>query len=319
MQVVEQRCAFLDVHRDTVMACARLADDGDGRREEVAECGTTTSQLLALSDWLVERRVDLVGMEATGVYWKPVHWILEDAIERVWVINARHMRNVPGRKTDVGDARWGAQLGARPGPPELHSASPNSRATRPDPLPQVGDRGTRPRIATAPQGARRRRSQAVVVHVEGVDQVGSGDDRMLSLPRSVTCASTSSSRRRHRLAPDRGVPRMSTTSVTLPAEFADLEPFADWALPTEGERYAKRIASTMDELQAFYDAAFPRSEAAATYLDQFPMDALPDDAKHLLWLYCALVTVSFPVEVWRQPRVPDSGASSFDAVLEPAI
>jgi hypothetical protein len=66
---------------------------------------------------------------------------------------------------------------------------------------------------------------------------------------------------------------MSTTSVTLPAEFADLEPFADWALPTEGERYAKRIASTMDELQAFYDAAFPRSEAAATYLDQFPMDA----------------------------------------------
>ncbi len=73
MQVVEQRCAFLDVHRDTVMACARLPGDGGGRREEVAEFGTTTSQLLALSDWLVERRVELVGMEATGVYWKPVH------------------------------------------------------------------------------------------------------------------------------------------------------------------------------------------------------------------------------------------------------
>ena len=106
---------------------------------------------------------------------------------------------------------------------------------------------------------------------------------------------------------------------TLPSDFADLEPFADWALPTERARYDKRIASTMDELQAFYDAAFPRIEDALTYLEQFSMDALPDDAKRLLWLYCALVTVSFPVEVWRQPRVPDSGASSFDAVLEPAV
>jgi transposase len=110
MEVVESRCAFLDVHRDTVMVCARLPDGGGGRREEVAQFGTTTSQLLALSDWLVDRGVALVGMEATGVYWKPVHWVLEDAIERVWVINARHMRNVPGRKTDVADAAWGAQL-----------------------------------------------------------------------------------------------------------------------------------------------------------------------------------------------------------------
>jgi transposase len=110
MQVVAQRCAFLDVHRDTVMACARTPDGAGGRREEVAEFGTTTSQLLALSGWLVERGVTLVGMEATGVYWKPVHWVLEDSIEAVWVINARHMRNVPGRKTDVADACWGAQL-----------------------------------------------------------------------------------------------------------------------------------------------------------------------------------------------------------------
>jgi len=110
MQVVVERCAFLDVHRDTVMACARMPDGAGGRQEEVAEFRTTTSQLLVLSDWLVERGVTLVGMEATGVYWKPVHWILEEAIEAVWVINARHMRNVPGRKTDVADACWGAQL-----------------------------------------------------------------------------------------------------------------------------------------------------------------------------------------------------------------
>jgi transposase len=109
METIVERCAFLDVHRDTVMACARTPDVA-GRREEVVEFATTTSQLLLLADWLCERRVTLVGMEATGVYWKPVHWVLEDAIEQVWVINARHMRNVPGRKTDVADAQWGAQL-----------------------------------------------------------------------------------------------------------------------------------------------------------------------------------------------------------------
>src|SRR5205823_2227047 len=65
---------------------------------------------------------------------------------------------------------------------------------------------------------------------------------------------------------------------TLPAEFADLEPFADWAIATERERYAKRLSSTMDELQAFYDSAFPRLEAASSYLDQFDMGAMPDEA-----------------------------------------
>jgi len=106
--------------------------------------------------------------------------------------------------------------------------------------------------------------------------------------------------------------------MSLPAEFADLEPFAEWALPTERERYAKRVAGTMGELQAFYDAAFARFDDALAYLDQFELDALPAGAQNLLWLYCALVTVSFPVEVWRQPRVPDSGASTFDEVFAPA-
>ena len=107
--------------------------------------------------------------------------------------------------------------------------------------------------------------------------------------------------------------------AALPADFADLEPFAAWAMPSEKARYAKRLASSMDELQAFYDAASPRMEAATSYLEQFDMNDLPDDAKRLLWLYCALVTVSFPVEVWRQPRVPDSGSCSLDAVAEPAV
>ncbi len=81
-----------------------------GRTEEVREFGTTVSQLLALGDWLSERGVSRVGMEATGVYWKPVHWVLEAVIAEVWVINARHMRNVPGHKTDVADSVWGASL-----------------------------------------------------------------------------------------------------------------------------------------------------------------------------------------------------------------
>ncbi len=106
---------------------------------------------------------------------------------------------------------------------------------------------------------------------------------------------------------------------TLPSAFADLEPFADWSLEHEADRYAKRLSSTMDELQAFYDAAFPRLEAAMDHLDQLELSALPDDARRLLWLCYSLVNVSFPVEVWRQPRVPDSGAASFDMLVEPAV
>jgi hypothetical protein len=107
-------------------------------------------------------------------------------------------------------------------------------------------------------------------------------------------------------------------AARLPREFADLEPFAGWALPTERERYAKRLASTMDQLQAFYDAALPRLEAAALYLEQLHLDSLPDEAKRLLQLCYSLINVSFPVEAWHQPRVPDSGASTLDVIIEPA-
>jgi hypothetical protein len=110
-----------------------------------------------------------------------------------------------------------------------------------------------------------------------------------------------------------------TSTPVLPEPFADLQPFADWCLPTEAERYAKRLASSMDELQAFYDAAFPRLDAAMAHLDQLRFEALPDDATHLLWLCYSLVNVSFPVEVWRQARVPDSGAASMDVVVEPTV
>ncbi|MET0728489.1 MAG: hypothetical protein ABWZ76_09370 [Acidimicrobiales bacterium] len=103
----------------------------------------------------------------------------------------------------------------------------------------------------------------------------------------------------------------------LPPDFADLEPFADWALPSEFDRYAKRLDSTMDELQTFYDAAFPRLEDGVEYLKSVKLDGISEEDQNLLWLFSALVTVSFPVEVWRQPRVPESGAATFDVVVEP--
>jgi hypothetical protein len=103
----------------------------------------------------------------------------------------------------------------------------------------------------------------------------------------------------------------------LPAAFSDLEPWADWALPTEAQRYGRRLESTMPELQEFYDAAIHRLADAAAYLDTFDLGNLPDEATRLLHVCYSLINISFPIEAWHQPRVPDTGAASMDAVLEP--
>ena len=107
--------------------------------------------------------------------------------------------------------------------------------------------------------------------------------------------------------------------MALPSEFASLEPYLDWDLATEPERYAKRLASTMPEMQAFYDVAFPKLNAVIEYVDQFPLDDLPDDAKTLMHMMQSLVMVSFPIEAWKQPRVPDSGAAWVEVLREPVI
>ncbi|OBF43299.1 hypothetical protein A5719_09410 [Mycolicibacterium peregrinum] len=106
-------------------------------------------------------------------------------------------------------------------------------------------------------------------------------------------------------------------SVKLPTEFADLEQFSDWCLSSEPQRYSKRLASTMTEMQAFYDAITPRAEEAISFCDKFSLDALPEDVLNLMHLLYSMITVSFPVECWKQPRVPDSGATSLDCVAEP--
>jgi transposase len=107
MQVLYTRCAGLDVHKDTIVACVRCVSLP--MHQEVRSFGTTTAQLLELADWLAEHDCTHVAMEATGVYWKPVWHVLEAEFELV-LANAAHIRNVPGRKTDVNDAMWIADL-----------------------------------------------------------------------------------------------------------------------------------------------------------------------------------------------------------------
>jgi transposase len=108
MEVLHPRCAGLDVHKQTVVACIRLAR-GRNVSREVQTFGTTTGELLRLLEWLQKERVTQVAMEATGVYWKPVWHILEGHVSLV-LANAREVKHVPGRKSDVTDAEWIADL-----------------------------------------------------------------------------------------------------------------------------------------------------------------------------------------------------------------
>lgn len=106
--------------------------------------------------------------------------------------------------------------------------------------------------------------------------------------------------------------------MMLPPEFADLEPFAaTWCLATEPERWERRLASTMAELRAFYDACFPRAEDAMKHLDAFALDDMPDEARRLLQLLYSLALVSYAVEVWQQPLPLDIGAARIDRTREP--
>ncbi|MFN3484625.1 MAG: IS110 family transposase [Planctomycetota bacterium] len=109
MQVRFERVSGLDVHRDTIAASVRVPGTKSQRREEVRTFGTMTADLLALRQWLQEHGVTHVAMEATGVLWKPVYYALEGAFT-VLLVNPGHIKNVPGRKTDVKDSAWIAQL-----------------------------------------------------------------------------------------------------------------------------------------------------------------------------------------------------------------
>jgi len=109
MEVVYERCAGLDVHKKSVTACRITPVSGGGWQKESWRFGTMTDELLKLADWLRAGQVTAVAMESTGVYWKPVFNILESEFE-VYLVNARHIKYVPGRKSDISDAQWIGEL-----------------------------------------------------------------------------------------------------------------------------------------------------------------------------------------------------------------
>ncbi len=109
MEVTSSHCAGLDVHKQTVVACCLTIDSTGELGREIRTFSTMSAELLKLSDWLSSKGVTQVAMESTGEYWKPVYNLLEGSFE-ILVVNAQHIKNVPGRKTDVKDAEWIAQL-----------------------------------------------------------------------------------------------------------------------------------------------------------------------------------------------------------------
>jgi transposase len=112
MRRLRDRVAGLDVHRDTVVAAVTIRARGREPVEDVRTFSTVQAGFVAMTGWLLDYRVELVAMEATGVYWKPVYYSLEDGFEELWLCNPHHVKNVPGRKTDINDAQWLADVAA---------------------------------------------------------------------------------------------------------------------------------------------------------------------------------------------------------------
>jgi transposase len=109
MRVVYERCCGLDVHKKTVVACVLITENSGEMQRHIRTFSTMTAGLLALADWLESMQVPVVAMESTGVYWRPVFNLIEEG-RTIILVNAQHMKAVPGRKTDVKDAEWLADL-----------------------------------------------------------------------------------------------------------------------------------------------------------------------------------------------------------------
>ena len=136
MEVVHERCCGLDVHKETVVACVVVPGAGKQPHKEIRTFNTMTADLLELADWLMGKGVTHVALESTGVYWKAPWNILESSFTLL-LVNAQHIKQVPGRKTDVRDCEWIADL-LRHG---LLRPAP-ARVARADPLSDYADSGT---------------------------------------------------------------------------------------------------------------------------------------------------------------------------------
>ena len=109
ISIMHPICCGLDVHKEKISACILSTDSQGEEQSEIREFGAFTDDLLELRDWLVANNCPVVAMESTGVYWRPVHNVLEHHLSII-LVNARHIKNVPGRKTDIADSRWLASL-----------------------------------------------------------------------------------------------------------------------------------------------------------------------------------------------------------------
>jgi hypothetical protein len=215
MELLHRRCCGLDVHKETVVACLRLVSNGKVTTE-VRTFQTTTADLLLMSEWLAANECTHVAMEATGVYWKPVWHILDDGEFVLVLANAAHVKNVPGRKTDINDAMWLAELLAHGliRARLLERGSRNYRIKWPDRrdrIPQFGDYDTAGRARHRP--ARHQKNRARVTldprhHVRpaeprrrrrsGDHEAGRGGNRATA---AYLSGSLRSNRRHERLMP----------------------------------------------------------------------------------------------------------------------
>ena len=162
---------MLDIHKEQITACVRVPDGDGGRQQDIREFVTTTSGLLTLADWLRSYGVTVVGMESTGVDSRPVFYLLEEEFE-CRLFNARHLRHVPGRKSDVQDAEWGCQL------LEHGLVRPSFVPPRPlrelrdiGSLPQGQDPGAHPRGAAGREDAAGRGDQALLGRLRGAGRL----------------------------------------------------------------------------------------------------------------------------------------------------
>lgn len=105
MEKIYDKCCGIDVHKKLIVACLR-----SGRKNEIREFGTSTKEILSMTDWLTSEGCEMIAMESTGSYWKPIYNIIESCGLKAIIVNAQHMKAVPGRKTDVKDAQWIADL-----------------------------------------------------------------------------------------------------------------------------------------------------------------------------------------------------------------
>ena len=258
MQVIHERCAGLDVHKDTVVGCLRVHDRGAVRRE-VRRFATTTAGLLELGDWLRQAGCTHVAMEATGVYWKPVWHVLEGEFELI-LANPAHIRNVPGRKSDVNDATWIAEL--------LAHGLIRSSFVPPGPIQELRDL-TR---------TRKQLSREIVQHKQRIQKVL--EDANVKLASVVSDVFGESGRRMltaliggqtdaHKLAA-LGSERLAASRSTLAAALQGKVTAHHRFLISQHLRMIEHLEQTVTEFEAQIEAALKPFRAVVEFLATIP-------------------------------------------------